>query len=688
MRSILYAVTFVLFALAIVFWVLTFIGWLITDPGFEPLNVLAAALVSSLGGLLALLKARTAKDPPVLKYSPTPEQRERNRRAMLDMVRRFWVEGVLEQSLHNAAMIELSMEERPGAVEHPWDMVLQTDGEERTLPPGTKIADIFDEMGGNLLILGEPGSGKTTILLELARDTIACADQDPTQPIPVVFNLSSWAEKRQPIAEWLLNELNTKYNIPKKIAQLYVECDELLPLLDGLDEVALKFREDCVRAINEFRQDHLVPLVVCCRAADYEGLTTRLRLQGAVLLQPLTPQQIDEYLGGAGVALSAVRGTLQHDPTLQELAETPLMLSIMTLAYQDVSVENLQVLHTVEARRQHLFDTYVRRMFERRRADQLYSPRQTIHWLAWLAQKMSEHAQSVFLIERLQPCWLPARGQRWFRVFAGLFVGLMYGQVLGTTLSLVLGLFSGLDPRPLVVLCAGLIFGLGVELVLGLLGGLVLKLDAIEPVEALKWSWIRAMGGLVGGLVTGLIGGLGVGLVAGLRAGLGVGLLSGIFGVLIGVLTFGLGRADIETKRVPNQGIRRSAQNALVVGLVACLVLGLVLGAVVRLLPGAFDGLDTWLFSLLHVDLRSNLMLASGLALVGGLYLGLDSGGRAVILHLALRCFLWCSGYLPWNLVHFLDYAAERIFLRKVGGGYIFIHRLLQDHFASLYKGE
>ena len=31
-----------------------------------------------------------------------------------------------------------------------------------------------------------------------------------------------------------------------------------------------------------------------------------------------------------------------------------------------------------------------------------------------------------------------------------------------------------------------------------------------------------------------------------------------------------------------------------------------------------------------------------------------------------------------------LDRATKRIFLRKVGGGYIFIHGLLQEYFASL----
>ena len=43
------------------------------------------------------------------------------------------------------------------------------------------------------------------------------------------------------------------------------------------------------------------------------------------------------------------------------------------------------------------------------------------------------------------------------------------------------------------------------------------------------------------------------------------------------------------------------------------------------------------------------------------------------------------SGSIPWNYVKFLDYAAERILLRKVGGGYIFIHGMLLEYFAARY---
>lgn len=369
----------------------------------------------------------------------TEEQRtQRNRQIMLERVKEFWVEGVLENSLHGQVLIELGMEERPVQVDNrPWDMLLQTPKRPpRPLPQGTKMVQVFDEMNQALLILGEPGSGKTTMLLELARDTITRAERDLTWPIPVVFNLSSWAASQQPIGKWLIDELNAKYLIPKKIARSWVENDELLPLLDGLDEVALEGREACVKALNQFRQEHLMPLVVCSRIADYEDLTARLNLQGALLLQSLTQRQIDEYLIRAGIELLAVRKTLQHDPTLAELAQSPLMLSIMVLAYRGKSVEELQQLDTISERRAHLFNTYTEEMFKRRGIEPPYSPEQTIQWLAWLAQNMKQHSQKVFLIEQLQPSWLATRWQRWTYVLGSRLIGgLISWGILGIIFS-------------------------------------------------------------------------------------------------------------------------------------------------------------------------------------------------------------------------------------------------------------
>jgi predicted NACHT family NTPase len=68
-------------------------------------------------------------------------------------------------------------------------------------------------------------------------------------------------------------------------------------LLDGLDEVALNQRQACVEVINQFRRGHgLLPIAVCSRIADYDAVGTKLRLRNAVVVQPLTRSQIQDYL--------------------------------------------------------------------------------------------------------------------------------------------------------------------------------------------------------------------------------------------------------------------------------------------------------------------------------------------------------------------------------------------------------
>jgi len=85
--------------------------------------------------------------------------------------------------------------------------------------------------------------------------------------------------------------------------------------------------------------------------------------------------------------------------------------------------------------------------------------------------------------------------------------------------------------------------------------------------------------------------------------------------------------------------------------------------------------------------LMMEIVYAIGFAIYVGPIIGLYFGGLAVIQHFALRFVLSRKGLLPWKLVPFLDYATERIFLRKVGGGYVFVHRMLMDYFADLEPG-
>src|SRR5258708_30431630 len=117
---------------------------------------------------------------------PVPTLGSQNRQRLIEKVRAFWVKGVLEKSLHGAALIELGLYEQPDAVANPWHLVLQQpDQSPQPIPAGSRITQVYDDAGGELLILGEPGSGKTTLLLELARNLLERAQKNDKLQIPV-----------------------------------------------------------------------------------------------------------------------------------------------------------------------------------------------------------------------------------------------------------------------------------------------------------------------------------------------------------------------------------------------------------------------------------------------------------------------------------------------------------------------
>ena len=217
---------------------------------------------------------------------------------------------------------------------------------------------------GLLLILGEPGSGKTTTLLDLARTLLERARDDIRERVPIVVNLSAW-KKKQPLAEWISSELSEKYRVPRKIAYFWLQHDYLLPLLDGLDEIETVMQPDCVAAINAFIEEFRPSgLVVCCRLNEYRWLPKRLKLNGAICIEPLSSEEVSNYLVRGGSKLAALREAVDTDPVLQELTQAPLMLSIMSLACQGADGNELarQKGDSPEERRKQIFG------FQRRRS--------------------------------------------------------------------------------------------------------------------------------------------------------------------------------------------------------------------------------------------------------------------------------------------------------------------------------
>ncbi|MBV9020167.1 MAG: NACHT domain-containing protein [Ktedonobacteraceae bacterium] len=765
---------------------------------------------------------------------------QQNRRRMLRKVYDFWISGVLEQSLHGAALLALGLHEQRDAVANPWHLVLHQPEQAATpLPPGTSISHVYDTVDGELLILGEPGSGKTTLLLELARTLLERATEDEAHPLPVVFNLSSWAQKQRSLSDWMVEELHSKYQVPRELAQSWVQSEQILPLLDGLDEVTASVRSDCIETINTYRQQHgLLSLVVCCRQTEYFAQSTRLLLRRAVVVQPLSAEQIETYLTSGGEQFATVLAAFRADTGLRELVTTPLWLNVLVLASQGQPFDHLLVGDSVQAKQQQVFATYVQRMLERRGYEQ---PSMLAHmqgWLTRLAKQMRRQDQTIFYLEHMQPSALESEHEQRlyerfavalpailigvlvslivnafllsyndivdfisFALFGGVIAGVLHAhnashqnplseqrtgphfwQRFGSTLAiatlvgLACGLSYGLRVGPTYGLAAWLHDGLwsGGSLAVGslvlllfvsegnvlhpapkdastprsglryhlfnsitirnvLLIGFVLGISAIfpwnwpsvpyglsvawynmmclstisvllivildaqsntiTPAEIMTWSWRRFSACLTNrkhlqqAVIIALLSGLGTGIsdvflsggkLSVLRFGVSVGLSLGFSYWLLVALFQAIKNENLEDHHrvVPNQGIRRSIRNALLISLISSAI-GFMMSLLEDTQTGVLAGTPV-VFGL-HMLGRA---LVIGLA--GGLLVGILNGGLACWRHAVLRFLLWRMRAFPYKAVAFLNSATECLLLHKVGGGFIFIHRLLLEYLASL----
>lgn len=169
--------------------------------------------------------------------------------------------------------------------------------------------DIFKKHKSlRLLILGAPGSGKTTIILTILKKLKEYLKESNNQnlqkPVPVYLHLSSWVDKHENFDVWLVDKLYQQYKIPKKYGKK-IYNKRLILLLDGFDEINERYRGDCVEKLNHFIQNNsLIEIVVCSRLQEYQNIfgcdllkqeerkicdeSKKLKLENAYFIQPLT----------------------------------------------------------------------------------------------------------------------------------------------------------------------------------------------------------------------------------------------------------------------------------------------------------------------------------------------------------------------------------------------------------------
>jgi hypothetical protein len=546
----------------------------------------------------------------------TADQVEQAQKSLAGWVRDQWRDEALARSLGDPEpmpvrwhLTEHAVMDRPRLIT---DVHLSFDGRSDRIGP---LAVKFRQLRRRrLVILGDAGTGKTTLAVQLLLELLATRKE--CEPVPVLLSLAGWDPAEQPrLHDWLAERLADDYpGLPAfgpDVARALSEQGHILPILDGLDELPPARQPNVINALNASLTD-IDQLVLTSRTQEYTTAIaeahTVLTAAAVIEPEPLNPSEAADYLESCLPPdpdpswcdlLDQLRaGTAEH---LATVVATPLGLWLLRTVYLTPRADprpllNSEVARNAAALQAHLFDQLISAVLAARPATRIpsnaFRPRRMWHpakvrrWLTYLAQHLDRTETRDLL-------WWHLARHTFTRSAFGLWSGLIAGMVTGLGSGLGVGLSNG----PISGLTTGLVTGLGVGLPFGLVTRLVTVLGI----------------GLLTGLATGLMTGLGVGLVTGMGVGLGVGLVAGPESGLVFGLVFGL-----------------------LAGLEAGLVTGLVFGLGVKL--GGQDWLtDEPAYANLRLKHRSgalvrDLGVGSGVGLVFGIVAGLLFGLKVEVM--------------------------------------------------------
>ncbi|MEM7063509.1 MAG: NACHT domain-containing protein [Cyanobacteria bacterium P01_B01_bin.77] len=611
------------------------------------------------------------------------------------------------------------------------------------LPPDTTLSEQFNKIKPlrRLLILGAPGSGKTIALLELLQDLHRMAAENPSQPVPVVFTLSTYGSPPagRNFTNWLIMQLEQQYSLDPARGRRFIEDQKLLLLLDGLDEVRSNLRNLCIRQINQFLRTYRhTECIICSRLTEYETASEALQLEASLKLQPLTPNQAAEYLEQFSThqTLLGLIQAIQENKDFQQLAETPLMLNVMALAYQDQPVSELQNFTSLDDHRAYLYDAVLERLLQRkqpldkrlastRQGKEAYSQEEIRAWLIWLAKHMVDHDQTTFFIEQLTPDWLDTSHQRQgYRLNSHILVGILVGIISACHMTPIAGwqdtagaanfflplLRSGVGSS---VLASVLFIGLR-RIMPQLLAGFITASVYVIGFGMLAHPFIRVgdHGTYLSQLSPILIDWLGMALFWGLMRSQIVVIHKITWSWLSALRYMGIGSLAYLLLYLPlrlfllheYQGYYEYeiAYELLLIAGFSSTYGGFSLGHVLEpkdiVLPnqgmqtalrnagllavgmGPVGMLAAWQYA--HGNPYEYAMLAGAIGLFAAL-LGGQRSGQVLIQHFILRLILWWNRCTPWNYSRFLNFATRSMLLRRAGGGYLFMHRSFMEHLAK-----
>ncbi len=619
---------------------------------------------------------------------PTSDEVRTAKDILAGLVAQQWFEEMALRSLGDPAPMPVpwSSTERRELADHPEIIARGT-----VAFPGlaVHIADLARNFRAlrcrRLVILGDPGTGKTTLAVQMMLELLRT--RRPDEPVPVLLSAARWDSQRHPrLQEWLTASLAMNYpallaeGLGPDIPETLVARGEVLPVLDGLDELPDQARADMLTALNRSMCDKH-QLILTCRTTQFAAAVDKIGdvLTAAAVIEPhvMSPAVAADYLEAClppvprpawPPILEALRsGTA---PALAQITSTPLGLWLVRATYIAPGVDPSRLLELGRGGTAELYDHLCDQLIpalvstlppadgpvQPFRPQHAWSPEQVGHWLTYLSRQLSRDPSD----QRDMAWWHVARytSSRPVQVGAGVVIGILAGT---GALLLTKLLHAGAS--------IGVLFALGVAIWIGSwfteppghadfhLRGRLPELLSIGR-DALI---IATLAGLVSALTTFAIR---PDLKAALMGAWAYAVLAGVGYLLVYGLIRWVERPTTGTTARSPQSTWRADRNL----------------TFIRILAGLGAGLALSVVGLMAKQLWS-LVIAAGLVL--GLLIGLLLGKHhAWLAYILTIPRLATKGRLPLRAMDFLDDAHRLGLLRTEGPYYQFRHVELQEHLA------
>ncbi|GGN20058.1 hypothetical protein GCM10011609_71530 [Lentzea pudingi] len=551
---------------------------------------------------------------------------------------------------------------------------------------------------GRLVVLGDEGSGKSTLVTELALELLEI--RGPGDLVPVIFRLASWDHKLV-FEDWLIEELNSSNDFlkakdheeKKSFGARLVEGGHILAILDGFDEIPEALRQEVIARLNAtlVRSDKVV---ITSRSAEYKQAVSAesghvLTGAAAVTLRELSLGDIDLYLRGRSTTLiddsdamptpwdSVISALWAHRRSPQvemllRLFETPLMVMLAKVVY--ANTDPAELLDTVKFANSGQFEERLLSAFvearivevPRRSSTKNYSwkPEKIKYWLGFLATLLVAEKSSVL-------AWWRIGSRAVFPSIVSLAgVALVVGiPSMAGAIFLHMPWMYSLSLGPLAVALVAMFSVAGIEADPVHLDwkqvGPMLRAEFLEDSNYLVSFLFKLEGRFyLFLLLAGFFSSMGFMFNVSEVAALILFLVGLPLAVYVSFAVTPYSETEVATPQrlfwLDRAAGRRRAE--------AYFVVFVVPAGIALVLTGDLNYLGT-----LGALIAVSLLVANGTA-----------SGAFLVVSLMLNLF----GLLPKRAMSFLQHAHKRGILRQVGGVYQFRHELLRDRLAYWFVHE